>query len=212
MKSNDDEYLLLGKAVWAYYRARCMSQTARAIRNGQLPKPWTRNCVDCGEPAEAYDHRNYALPMDVVAVCHRCNLRRGPAELDTEVVVQHLRVSDYMPYQNARLMRLGQSRFRRGCVCCIDGENFVDMHDEEIHEKPEYPIGDMWNARLTINRLSDKLSDVDKDPREILALYISGVQSMAPSRDEHDPDYAYCSCIACQYERAADAAMEVDHD
>ena len=37
-------------------------------------------CVDCGtQRASVYDHRDYSKPIDVVAVCARCNLKRGPA-------------------------------------------------------------------------------------------------------------------------------------
>lgn len=44
-------------------------------------------CADCGARATCYDHRDYARPTDVVAVCHRCNLRRGPAApLSVEVL------------------------------------------------------------------------------------------------------------------------------
>jgi hypothetical protein len=50
-----------------------------AIRYGFLPSPKTLICVDCGNPAECYDHREYAKPLDVAAVCNPCNLRRGPA-------------------------------------------------------------------------------------------------------------------------------------
>ena len=145
MNDLDDEYRALGKAVWWYYRARCQSQTTRAIRNGQLPKPHTRSCVDCGRQAEEYDHRNYTHPMDVVAVCHRCNMRRGPAELDPEVVIHHLRWSNDMPYQNARLMRLGTTKFKRPCACCKDGKHFHYSHDESIVEKPIYPTTDVWH-------------------------------------------------------------------
>lgn len=37
-------------------------------------------CVDCGEPAAVYDHRDYYKPMEVEPVCHRCNSRRGPGQ------------------------------------------------------------------------------------------------------------------------------------
>jgi hypothetical protein len=53
---------------------------ARAIRDGKLPRlNGSIQCVDCGAPAEDYDHREYARPLDVQPVCRSCNLRRGPA-------------------------------------------------------------------------------------------------------------------------------------
>lgn len=59
-------------------RGRCHGLVARLIRLGALDLPQTLKCVDCGAQAKNYDHRNYAHPLDVVPVCHGCNLRRGP--------------------------------------------------------------------------------------------------------------------------------------
>lgn len=50
-----------------------------AIRDGYLPRPTTLICLDCGAPAQVYDHRDYNRPLDVEPVCHACNVRRGPA-------------------------------------------------------------------------------------------------------------------------------------
>lgn len=52
-----------------------------AIKKGQL-SPITDNtkCVDCGLPAEHYDHRYYGKPLEVEPVCRICNIRRGPAK------------------------------------------------------------------------------------------------------------------------------------
>jgi hypothetical protein len=38
----------------------------------------TKKCVDCGNPAECYDHRDYTRPLKVEPVCKACNNRRGP--------------------------------------------------------------------------------------------------------------------------------------
>jgi hypothetical protein len=51
----------------------------RAIKHGYLPKPSTLTCLDCGQPAQVYDHRDYNKPLDVEPVCHACNIKRGPA-------------------------------------------------------------------------------------------------------------------------------------
>jgi hypothetical protein len=59
--------------------AAAVRQVTRAIRLGQLPKPSTLQCVDCGNPATEYDHRDYAKPLDVQPVCRSCNKLRGPA-------------------------------------------------------------------------------------------------------------------------------------
>lgn len=52
-----------------------------AVKKGILPKlDGAIPCADCGRPAQVYDHRDYSRPLDVVPVCKRCNIRRGPAE------------------------------------------------------------------------------------------------------------------------------------
>jgi hypothetical protein len=51
-----------------------------AVLNGHLPnlRDEIVDCVDCGEQATCYDHRDYSKPLDVQPVCHSCNKRRGP--------------------------------------------------------------------------------------------------------------------------------------
>ena len=52
-----------------------------AIQRGDLPRlDGSVPCIDCGRAAQEYDHRDYDKPLDVAAVCHRCNVRRGKAE------------------------------------------------------------------------------------------------------------------------------------
>lgn len=48
-----------------------------AIKNGELKPASKFRCADCGVKAQAYDHRDYSKPLDVVPVCTRCNLMRG---------------------------------------------------------------------------------------------------------------------------------------
>ena len=50
-----------------------------AVKAGDLPPAREQRCVDCGEPARNYDHRDYNRPLDVEPVCIACNRRRGPA-------------------------------------------------------------------------------------------------------------------------------------
>jgi hypothetical protein len=50
-----------------------------AIKQGIVRDMRTEPCVDCGKKSTCHDHRNYFRPLDVVPVCHRCNLRRGAA-------------------------------------------------------------------------------------------------------------------------------------
>lgn len=58
--------------------ARAQMLANAAVKRGFLPEVETQKCVDCGEPAECWDHRNYYHPLAVDAVCKGCNNRRGP--------------------------------------------------------------------------------------------------------------------------------------
>ena len=51
----------------------------KAVKDGLLAPVKTLFCIDCGKPAECYDHRDYNKPIDVVPVCRKCNFRRGSA-------------------------------------------------------------------------------------------------------------------------------------
>lgn len=60
-------------------KKRAISLVGAAVKAGALPPARLRMCVDCGEQARDYDHRDYSRPLAVDPVCRRCNLRRGPA-------------------------------------------------------------------------------------------------------------------------------------
>lgn len=60
-------------------RQRCVIAVQGAIKSGMLQPVKSLPCVDCGNPAKAYDHRDYSQPLSVDAVCHSCNFMRGPA-------------------------------------------------------------------------------------------------------------------------------------
>lgn len=47
------------------------------VKTGKLPHPATLVCVDCGSPAQGYEHRDYRKPKKVVPICLKCNGRRG---------------------------------------------------------------------------------------------------------------------------------------
>ena len=54
----------------------------KAIVKGELPHLSRRfdteiKCVDCGKPAQCWDHRDYDKPLDVEPVCGSCNGKRG---------------------------------------------------------------------------------------------------------------------------------------
>lgn len=58
---------------------KAIAKVQKAIREGAIKRIIECRCVDCGDPAERYDHRDYNKPLDVVPVCSSCNLIRGPA-------------------------------------------------------------------------------------------------------------------------------------
>ena len=70
-----------------------------AIRTWKLPRPNTLPCADCDQPASAYDHRDYNKPLQVVAVCDRCNARRGPA-IPLTGSVEMILACDAVPYRH----------------------------------------------------------------------------------------------------------------
>ena len=53
-----------------------------AVRAGELPSLRANHipCVDCGNRACDYDHRDHMRTLDVEPVCRPCNNRRGPAD------------------------------------------------------------------------------------------------------------------------------------
>ena len=62
--------------------ATAYSQVQKAIRRGLLAVPTSLRCVDCGDHAQMYDHRNYSFVLDVVPVCAQCNTKRGAGNWD----------------------------------------------------------------------------------------------------------------------------------
>jgi len=40
-------------------------------------KATDEKCIDCGEQAKHWEHRNYCRPLLVVPVCQSCNQKRG---------------------------------------------------------------------------------------------------------------------------------------
>jgi len=56
----------------------------RARYRGLVPPVVYFLCVDCGDPATEYEHRDYRRYMDVEPVCDSCNKRRGPGEPRTD--------------------------------------------------------------------------------------------------------------------------------
>ncbi len=59
---------------------KAIRAVTKAVRDGDLPSIGTQICVDCGKPAQHYDHRDYDKPLEVEPVCVKCNFARGPAK------------------------------------------------------------------------------------------------------------------------------------
>ena len=71
---------MLPKDEYKKLRDKCKHKFAYARKKGQIePIGEHTKCVDCGEPAEMYDHRNYYKPLEVEPVCRKCNGQRGQA-------------------------------------------------------------------------------------------------------------------------------------
>lgn len=58
-------------------KRRARERVKDAVRRGDLPPVRTMACADCGATANAYDHADHNLPLDVEPVCHECHGRRS---------------------------------------------------------------------------------------------------------------------------------------
>lgn len=47
-----------------------------AVRQGGLSRVSTCDCVDCGIQAAEYHHEDYNKPLEVVALCKKCHVKR----------------------------------------------------------------------------------------------------------------------------------------
>ena len=57
-------------------KASARKKVQNAARLGQLPRVSTCTCVDCGIPATEYHHEDYSKPLEVVALCKECHVKR----------------------------------------------------------------------------------------------------------------------------------------
>lgn len=71
--------LCLDPCEWQRAKQLAHVEVNKAVRVGRLPPARGQTCADCGGLACEYDHRDYSRPLDVAAVCHPCNVRRGQA-------------------------------------------------------------------------------------------------------------------------------------
>ena len=61
-------------------RSKSALWVSKAIKLGIIHHHSFCACVDCGRPAECYDHRDYTMPHIIVPVCARCDSKRGEAK------------------------------------------------------------------------------------------------------------------------------------
>jgi hypothetical protein len=85
------------------------SAVRRAVKRGELQPATVFACVDCGKPAQCYDHRDYSKPLDVEPVCTSCNLKRGPAKPRAETLAATLkaRPDAYIGKRVRRMLETG---------------------------------------------------------------------------------------------------------
>jgi hypothetical protein len=76
-----------------YWSGKAHSMVRSAIKQGILPNlDGSIACVDCGVPAQEYDHRDYGRPLDVQPVCRCCNKARGTAIWPSKEQFQFARI------------------------------------------------------------------------------------------------------------------------
>lgn len=91
-------------------RTKVAAKVAAAVNRGWLVRARDLKCVDCGNQADHYDHRNYTQPLSVQPVCRSCNKKRGPALDIRELVSEYLGI-DASEIRNATKNR--QEVFQR---------------------------------------------------------------------------------------------------
>ena len=70
-----------GKVAHVDMQAMSGTVIGWANRSGWLPVlDGSIKCVDCGNEATCWEHRDYSRPLDVDPICQSCNVRRGPAK------------------------------------------------------------------------------------------------------------------------------------
>lgn len=87
-----------------------------AVSRGYIPAAKHLVCVDCGAPAQAYDHRKYMHALNVDPVCRSCNAARGSAEDVTEYVLSYYRETDihaFLARQKAKNIEFRKSTNKR---------------------------------------------------------------------------------------------------
>lgn len=61
-------------------RAASIAAIAKEVNSGRIMAAKNYYCVDCGRPANHYDHRDYNKPLVIEPVCRKCNYDRGSVD------------------------------------------------------------------------------------------------------------------------------------
>jgi hypothetical protein len=81
-QSQHCRYCITANLIYRKYgtgQVEAIKAVKREVKEGRMQPPTAFACVDCGEPAVAYEHRDYNRPLDVEPVCRSCNGHRGYA-------------------------------------------------------------------------------------------------------------------------------------
>lgn len=96
------------------------------IGKGNLPKLREKEvpCVDCGERATIYDHRDYNRPIEVVPVCKSCNSKRGSASFRLEPSFESSEPSAFEIFWQAYPRKVGKPAAKKawGRVNVLSGD------------------------------------------------------------------------------------------
>lgn len=117
----------------------------QAVLSGELPNPSTLKCVDCGQAASEYEHRDYAKPLDVAPVCGSCNMKRGRGtdHPETDARLSQYRIEDesgwreYTPPPSLAPMHLvvGCRTYTEAVRLCWDLRRYKTMTMTAVSER-----------------------------------------------------------------------------
>lgn len=100
-------------------KVRARGIANNAARDGKIPHVKTLNCMDCGEPAQEYDHfRGYsdAHALDVQPVCKLCHLVR-----------KRVRKGEILRGEDSSNVKLDTMRVREICALRATGMRLSEL-------------------------------------------------------------------------------------
>lgn len=122
-------------------QSKAHSAIAKAILNGVVEKLTGKTCVDCGKPAEEYDHRDYNKPLEVEPVCKSCNRLRGYA-IPLNGFFEKMMSLGHAPY--LRKKRVSQFFGRHGINVCLDAFKQTLTFEDWVQIRQDLRPNDYW--------------------------------------------------------------------